>query len=372
MTATAAVWVQLGGKAFDSFASAADFVTTNGTPVVGDHYFDTTLNQMRVYDGTQWLDVQSITNNWVATSDPTVSQDETQGFSLGSFYFNTTLSKLFVAVDVTTGAAVWYELGAGGLKVFADVAAFEADKGTTSALGDSYIDSTDGVIKFHDGTLFRSVESKKNDFTATTNPTANDDDTLGYQIGSKWVNTSTDTLYICTNAGTGAAVWKAVGASLIGQKETPSGAVDGINVDFNVSQLPMDGTLIVMRDGLVVPSIEYSFTNPTVTFNSAPRVAQKIEVFYLTTGVASATVLDLNNYVVHYHDLTSTDMTNGYITLPSSPAVPSMVICDVVAGVPQRYAVDFVITNNNRLNWNGLRLQTQMSVGSELRIMYYI
>jgi TolA-binding protein len=44
--------------------------------------------------------------------------------------------------------------------------------------------------------------------TATTAPTADNDSTQSYGIGSKWVDTSTDDVYFCTNASPGAAVWR--------------------------------------------------------------------------------------------------------------------------------------------------------------------
>ena len=47
-----------------------------------------------------------------------------------------------------------------------------------------------------------------NNYTATTNPTVNDDSSDGYTVGSRWVNTSTDTLYECLDASAGAAIWR--------------------------------------------------------------------------------------------------------------------------------------------------------------------
>lgn len=38
-------------------------------------------------------------------------------------------------------------------------------------------------------------------------PTSSNDNTEGYSVGSKWVDTITGNAYICTNASTGAAVW---------------------------------------------------------------------------------------------------------------------------------------------------------------------
>lgn len=44
------------------------------------------------------------------TTDPTVSSDGTQGYSIGSTWINTSSRKQFVCLDITTGAAVWKEL----------------------------------------------------------------------------------------------------------------------------------------------------------------------------------------------------------------------------------------------------------------------
>lgn len=46
----------------------------------------------------------------------------------------------------------------------------------------------------------------KNNHT-TTDPTASDDNTAGYSIGSYWINTSSDDSFVCLDASTGAAVW---------------------------------------------------------------------------------------------------------------------------------------------------------------------
>jgi hypothetical protein len=52
-------------------------------------------------------------NNLEAVTDPTVNDDLTQGYSVGSQWVNIADSRAFVCVDVTDGAAVWNETGAG-------------------------------------------------------------------------------------------------------------------------------------------------------------------------------------------------------------------------------------------------------------------
>lgn len=51
----------------------------------------------------------------------------------------------------------------------------------------------------------------KNNFKATTDPTISDDDTQGYSVGSRWINTTLmDTVWTLLNAATGNAFWQAL------------------------------------------------------------------------------------------------------------------------------------------------------------------
>jgi hypothetical protein len=45
-------------------------------------------------------------------------------------------------------------------------------------------------------------------FTANSNPTTADDTDSGYAIGSSWINTATNQMFICTSASSGSAVWR--------------------------------------------------------------------------------------------------------------------------------------------------------------------
>ncbi|MCW5699286.1 MAG: hypothetical protein KIT00_05555, partial [Rhodospirillales bacterium] len=73
---------------------------------------------------------------------------------------------------------------------------------------DSHLASTanpHGVTKSQVG--LGNVENTKTNFSATTAPTATDDTTAGYSVGSLWADTFGDKAYICFNAATGAAIW---------------------------------------------------------------------------------------------------------------------------------------------------------------------
>jgi len=49
------------------------------------------------------------TTNWTATTNPTVGNDNTQGYSVGSQWYNTVQNRYYTCVLAVTGAAIWRE-----------------------------------------------------------------------------------------------------------------------------------------------------------------------------------------------------------------------------------------------------------------------
>lgn len=64
----------------------------------------------------------------------------------------------------------------------------------------------------------------RNNFNATTAPTASDDIDQGYDEGSLWVDRTNDVPYVCVDSANGAAVWTVLGPT------TVSGTTDEITV----------------------------------------------------------------------------------------------------------------------------------------------
>lgn len=71
--------------------------------------------------------IPPVKQNLNATSDPAVTDDSDDGYSIGSRWINTTGDKEFVATDVTVGAALWKETTSGST----------TDHGTLTGLGDN-------------------------------------------------------------------------------------------------------------------------------------------------------------------------------------------------------------------------------------------
>lgn len=74
-----------------------------------------------------------------------------------------------------------------------------------------YIESKGGVGANLNGILVGNgvnpVVAKKSEFSETVNPTVNDDESLGYDIGSRWINTVLDKEFVCLDNTLSAAVW---------------------------------------------------------------------------------------------------------------------------------------------------------------------
>lgn len=63
----------------------------------------------------------------------------------------------------------------------------------------------DGDLLVYNGTNWTNL---KNNLTATSNPTVNDDNTAGYNKNSKWLNNTSGEFFSCVSATTGAADWQ--------------------------------------------------------------------------------------------------------------------------------------------------------------------
>jgi len=68
-------------------------------------------------------------------------------------------------------------------------------------------DTTVNVLRIINLRNFGQSNQKTN-FSATTAPTVADDSASGYGVGSVWIDTTNDKVYVCTDAAAGAAVWK--------------------------------------------------------------------------------------------------------------------------------------------------------------------
>lgn len=142
----------------------------------GDRFFPVAL-PTPIFAGT-------FRNNISALTNPTITDDGTKGYGVGSYWINTVTKVLFTCFDSTTGAAVW-----------------------------------------------RSGAGLLDNLSATTSPTASDDSADGYSVGSMWVDTTNDEVFICVDATAAAAKWRWIREELLTIASQAFAATMNINVD---------------------------------------------------------------------------------------------------------------------------------------------
>jgi hypothetical protein len=156
-------------------------------------------------------------SNFEGGTDPTVTNDVTEGWDVGSRWINTTNGKIWYCVDVSTGAALWKDVstpGAGSHPVHVDTVDPTANDDISSYdVGDHWINTTNGhVFQLVDNTATAAVWDRIDQpklMVDTSDPAASNDNTQGYEIGSVWINTASlpPRTWVAVGVATSAAEW---------------------------------------------------------------------------------------------------------------------------------------------------------------------
>lgn len=166
-------------------------------------------------------------------------------------------------------------------------------------------------------------------------------------------------------------VWKDVGGALINIQEF-IGQGNGVNVNFDITNAPINtDAILVFINGRLVEKSEWSYSAPTITFNTAPSLGQRVYVSYLSNGSPASPVIVSGVPIVVYKELLSSDISSKQFTLSIAPASPSKVVLDVIGGCAQEYGVDYVVNTPNILSWSSLGLDGVLNVGDKLRVQYF-
>jgi hypothetical protein len=142
----------------------------------------------------------------ISTANPTSSDDT---YEVGSFWFNETTRATFICADNTHSSAVWSQLGT----------SHYTDRNPTANddeynLGTVWVNSdTDRIFicaaNDAGAAVWKELTTSGATFVEsvvdTVDPTSSDDT---YDIGTIWVNTTTDQVFVCTDGTSSAAVWK--------------------------------------------------------------------------------------------------------------------------------------------------------------------
>jgi len=296
-------------------------------------------------------------SNLTATIPPTVNDDASQGYGVGSIWIDTTNDIGYVCVDATAGAAIWKDITSTGTKHVSSTAApSTADNSAAGySIGSTWWNSSSNTLYVCTNPTvgtWTTLNTVKNNFTATTNPTSTDSTSNGYSIGSTWVNNVSHGIYICTNATAGSAVWTSTAGSVtIISASTPTTASAGdlwYNSSTDITYL-WNGSAwidISAAGGRLVKSNYGSAGDPTVNDdNTAGYSIGSLWVnivsgsAYIATGVSTGAaiwerisggvewIVKTTNYTASVNEgiFANTSTAAWTLTLPANPRLGNTV-----------------------------------------------
>ena len=152
-----------------------------------------------------------------------------------------------------------------------------------------------------------AITAKKWKFNATVAPVVSDDNTAGYEVGSRWLNTTAGREYVCISASTGAAVW-------VETTNTGSSSMIIKDEGTNIANTPHTA-LNFVGPGLTASDAGSGVAS--VTFSEAGLTLDNIGgTLSVSKGGTGASALTSGNFVVG----------NGTGTVTTTKVVPTGVV----------------------------------------------
>ena len=253
-----------------SWARANDF--TNGASVSGKSMF---VKEGSNYASTGWTcnsasDADVVGTDEMTfvllTSEATVAGD---GLVRNGSVLSVDVDNSSITVNATTSKlqAVKLSAATGGGSLSIDDAATAAYviPATTPTEGQGLVIDSGNTLQW------TTVETLKNKTDATAAPTATDDSSAGYAVGSKWVDVTNDMFYICVDASAGSAVWQAGGSS----PEVFTGATASSDGSTGLVPVPVTGneSATLLGNATWLKNKTDATAAPTVTDDSAAGYA---------------------------------------------------------------------------------------------------
>ena len=144
-------------------------------------------------------------------------------------------------------------------------------------------------------TPFFTLESTKpikNNFEASANPTTDTDESLGYQVGSTWINISTDEAYLCVDSTISGASW-------IGSTAELHSELNGLGADDHTQYHLTDGTRPI--------------TGPIVSTGGNARGTNAIDL-QLTRTLATEVASGANSFIGSGRRNTANGQSSGVVS----------------------------------------------------------
>ena len=125
--------------------------------------------------------------------------------------------------------------------------------------------------------------------TATSNPTVNDDINGGYNVGSIWINVSTDAIYFCGDSSDGAAVWALTASSAVTQITDITKTDGNFIVGNGNAWVAESGSTARASLGVTIGTHVQAYDADLAALAGLTSAANKVPMF---SGSGSASLLD--------------------------------------------------------------------------------
>lgn len=166
-----------------------------------------------------------------------------------------------IDVDIATAGQAKFSIVAGSVGD-SQVGTLSSSKISGDALTDNDFTAAEGFMR---KTGAGAYTLHKSNLAAAVDPTSTDDNTLGYSIGSIWLNTTTANHCIATNVTTGAAVWFCAAISGTTNEINVTGQTISISNTPNFTAKVFQGGTPLVFEGTTVDANEVLLviTDPT-------------------------------------------------------------------------------------------------------------
>ena len=284
---------------YNEFISRADMISKlTANEAVGFKFYQ--INDAAT--GTRIIQVIADSNITLYSIGLDVATGETGSYDINTDVFTPivvsgtpTLSQVLIAGNTSGANDIEFDATQGLL--FANTSRLREgtiDAGLGGNKGVAQICAVGYELKWEAGRLYvmdgNGLFIRQSLYNFSTAPTTSDDDTLGYQVGSLWT-LDDGTIYVCSDATSGAAVW-AIGGIPNLQQVTDAGATTtvGLTVDNGTESVVIKHDRIKIVNALGAEAVISSPTLATTTNFEIPNKAGGTETFAMLSDVVGDVV----------------------------------------------------------------------------------
>lgn len=182
------------------------------------------------------------------------------------------------------------------------------------------------------------IIAKLSEFNETTAPTASDDSSAGYSVGSRWIDTTADSEYVCLDDSVGAAVWTETTGSGGGGGEANTASnvgAGGVGVFKQKTGVDLEFKNINAGEGIAIiddvgnDEVDVGLDIDSLTVDGSPDIANDYVATYDSSAGSHKKVLITNLSAPAYPTIyevistsSSTTTSTGLVQMPGMTYTP--------------------------------------------------